>query len=319
MTRDEIARIALGERSSAGGMHTTSDFPALLSNITGKFIVDRLQVNVVPYMEFYSMQDAPDFKKMSFIKPGSLPKLVKLPQGGEIKRGTMSESEEEGQLETFARGLVISRPMIVNDDLGRFATLLTELGDVVAENREDIVMRPFREDITLLDGDTFFSVSKGNDLTTYGQPSVSQIEAVGALFSAQADTVDAGPGKTAGRRRNRRPTHWLAAYLQSITLEKLLTPTYVPQVDTTSLAPRFRGQTVLQYDRLDEQTARPYFAIDSRQSGLVCGSLQGSSGPTVKQQDGFWNDGIEIVVQDDFFAAITHRGGVVRAHVTDPS
>jgi hypothetical protein len=54
-------------------------------------------------------------------------------ENGEIQAGTMSESQEIVLLQTFARRIRVTRPMLVNDDLGAFTDFAAAIGRRVAD------------------------------------------------------------------------------------------------------------------------------------------------------------------------------------------
>lgn len=64
---------------------------------------------------------------------GDFPTLLPLTENGEIQAGTMSESQEIVLLQTFARRIRVTRPMLVNDDLGAFSDFAAAIGRRVAD------------------------------------------------------------------------------------------------------------------------------------------------------------------------------------------
>jgi len=132
---------ARGERSvprnptllAERAFHTTSDFPALLSAAANKMLLAAYQPAQPSYRQIFLRRDFRDFKPHRHLRIGDFPTLLPLLENGEIQAGTMSESQEIVVLQTFARRIRVTRPMLVNDDLGAFTDFASMIGRRVAE------------------------------------------------------------------------------------------------------------------------------------------------------------------------------------------
>jgi len=132
---------ARGERSvprnptllAERAFHTTSDFPALLSAAANKMLLAAYQPAQPTYRQIFLRRDFRDFKPHRHLRVGDFPTLLPLLENGEIQVGTMSESQEIVVLQTFARRIRVTRPMLVNDDLGAFTEFAAMIGRRVAE------------------------------------------------------------------------------------------------------------------------------------------------------------------------------------------
>nr|WP_245584051.1 prohead protease/major capsid protein fusion protein [Rubritepida flocculans] len=113
--------------------HTTSDFPALLSAAANKMLLAAYQPAQPSYRQIFLRRDFRDFKPHRHLRLGDFPTLLPLAENGEIQVGTMSESQEIVLLQTFARRLRVTRPMLVNDDLGAFTDFAAAIGRRVAD------------------------------------------------------------------------------------------------------------------------------------------------------------------------------------------
>ena len=113
--------------------HTTSDFPALLSAAANKMLLAAYQPAQPSYRQIFLRRDFRDFKPHRHLRVGDFPTLLPLLENGEIQAGTMSESQEIVLLKTFARRIRVTRPMLVNDDLGAFTDFAAAIGRRVAE------------------------------------------------------------------------------------------------------------------------------------------------------------------------------------------
>jgi hypothetical protein len=113
--------------------HTTSDFPLLLSAAANKMLLAAYQPSAPSYRQIFLRRDFRDFKPHRHLRVGDFPTLMPLMENGEIQAGTMSESQEIVLLQTFARRIRVTRPMLVNDDLGAFTDFAAAIGRRVAD------------------------------------------------------------------------------------------------------------------------------------------------------------------------------------------
>ena len=113
--------------------HTTSDFPLLLSAAANKMLLAAYQPAAPSYRQIFLRRDFRDFKPHRHLRIGDFPTLMPLMENGEIQAGTMSESQEIVLLQTFARRIRVTRPMLVNDDLGAFTDFAAAIGRRVAD------------------------------------------------------------------------------------------------------------------------------------------------------------------------------------------
>ena len=113
--------------------HTTSDFPALLSAAANKMLLAAYAPAAPTYRTLFLRRDFRDFKPHRHLRIGDFPTLMPLLENGEIQAGTMSESQEIVLLQTFARRIRVTRPMLVNDDLGAFTDFASMIGRRVAD------------------------------------------------------------------------------------------------------------------------------------------------------------------------------------------
>jgi hypothetical protein len=65
--------------------------------------------------------------------------LEPIGHGGQIKHGDLTESSESYRARTYGRQFVLTREMIINDDLGAFLRIPSELGNLARRNIDDVV------------------------------------------------------------------------------------------------------------------------------------------------------------------------------------
>uniref|UniRef100_UPI0038D073B0 phage major capsid protein n=1 Tax=Falsiroseomonas sp. TaxID=2870721 RepID=UPI0038D073B0 len=129
----EAALLMKAKIEACLAFHTTSDFPLLLSAAANKMLLAAYQPAQPSYRQIFLRRDFRDFKPHRHLRVGDFPTLLPLLENGEIQAGTMSESQEIVLLQTFARRIRVTRPMLVNDDLGAFTDFASMIGRRVAD------------------------------------------------------------------------------------------------------------------------------------------------------------------------------------------
>ena len=174
----DMARLSL-QRSGATGiatlgreemltraMHTTSDFPNLLTSTGNRILMPAYQAAESPLKRLARQRTADDFRPISLVKLGEFGKLQRVTEAGEIKALSTGEATEGLQLETFGGIFSLSRKALVNDDLGAFARWAGMMGTAAAETEADQLVAILNEANGLGpimgDGKRLFHVDHGN-------------------------------------------------------------------------------------------------------------------------------------------------------------
>ena len=69
---------------------------------------------------------------MNRVQIGEAPQLLKVSEGGEFKRGSITESKESYRIETYGRVVGITRQVLINDDLDAFTRIPAMYGTAIA-------------------------------------------------------------------------------------------------------------------------------------------------------------------------------------------
>lgn len=131
MSRDAIARRAL---AAPMGSLTSSDFPQLMSNVAGKALQAAYGNYPDTWDQWAARGEVSDFKVHPRIQLGSFNSLDTIVEGGEYKYGDLTEVYEEAQAKTKGKGIILSRQMVVNDDLGAFTRRASLMGRAAARS-----------------------------------------------------------------------------------------------------------------------------------------------------------------------------------------
>ena len=127
LSRDEVATRAL---------HSTSDFPEILSAVTNKTLRQAYEAYPRTFMLFCRQVLATDFKAMHRVQLGEAPQLLEVSESGEFKRGTLGESKESYKVKTYGRVVAITRQTLINDDLDAFTRIPAMYGNSIAQLEE---------------------------------------------------------------------------------------------------------------------------------------------------------------------------------------
>jgi len=172
---NELVRFAL----------STSDFPNILANVAHKTLLDAYQYASPTYKRWAKQSTVPDFKPVSRLRIGEFPAFTKLAEGGTITFGSTTETKEQYAIATYAKGLYITREMIVNDDLGAIQQLFAGIGVQAAVLENTTVYTVLTSNPTMSDGVALFHSSHGNLAGTGGAISIATLDAGMAAMMTQ--------------------------------------------------------------------------------------------------------------------------------------
>ncbi|MBR0675001.1 terminase [Roseomonas alkaliterrae] len=312
MLRELLAR--RGERNpprnptllAERAFHTSSDFPLLLAAAANKMLLAAYAPAQPTYRQVFLRRDFRDFKPHRHLRIGDFPTLLPLAENGEIQVGTMSESQEIVLLQTFARRIRVTRPMLVNDDLGAFTDFAAAIGRRVAEFENATAYNLLNS----ANGD-------GPTLATGSAP----VFATGAARANKAgtgtvlDTTTIGAGRTAIMKQRTLDglpisTGQTMRLLVGPNLELAARQATVPVAATqTSNANVFAGFVQPVVEPLIPANRWYLFSDPVAAPVYVYGYLNGAEGPQVTTGPVQGADGVEVSVIFDFgVGAIDWRG-----------
>ncbi|PRX29011.1 prohead serine protease [Meinhardsimonia xiamenensis] len=299
MGRMELAGAALLGRA---GMHSTSDFPLILANVANKTLRQAYTRAARTFTRWARRRTISDFKQVSVTQLSGAPSLVYVPESGEFRYGTISESREVYALLTYGRIIGITRQVLINDDLDAFTRIPAAFGAAAADLESDIVYSILSTNPQMGDGNPLFDAAHGNEGTAAAITEDSLAEAY-RKFAAQTG-LD-------GRKISVLP-RWLIVPPGSRAVEarKHVTATTPASASDVNA---FAGQLeVVEEPRLlpDSGTDPWFLAADAARIDTVeYAYLEGQEGVYTEVRQGFEVDGVEIKARHDFAAkAIDWRG-----------
>lgn len=296
LSRDELATRAL---------HSTSDFPLILSNVTNKTLRAAYETAPRTFAPIARRTTVADFRDVHRLQLGEAPQLEKVNESGEYKRGTLGEAQEKYRIETFGKVIGITRQVLINDDLDAFTRLPALFGTAAATLESDVVWGVITANAAMADGKALFHAGHNNLAATGVKLDVAGLAKARTAMSLQKG-ID---GKTV---INIRPAFLVVPTSLELEAEQLLAQNIVPAKSTDVVPGSLRSLTVISEPRLDPGTgAVPWYltaspaAIDT----IEYAYLEGQEGVAMETRMGFDVDGMEIRARLDFGAkAIDWRG-----------
>ncbi|MDT8858021.1 Mu-like prophage major head subunit gpT family protein [Paracoccaceae bacterium Fryx2] len=281
-------------------MHTTSDFPNLLTGTGNRVLSTAYQAAQSPIKALARQSTIADFRPKSLLKLSDVGLLQELSESGEIKHTTRGEAVESYALKTYATQFAISRKALVNDDLGAFRDWGATAGRMAAETEANLLVNLLLSNPTLgEDGKALFHADHGN-LDVTGDPLASD-----SLSDARAAlrNMKGLDGKTP---INATPRYLVVGPSLETTAEKVLAQIYAATVDDVN---PFSGRlTLLVEPRITDGT----WFVFADPAALPCfeySYLSGAPGPQMASREGWDVLGMEFRVVLDFGAgAIDYRG-----------
>ena len=291
MSKSEIAYRA---------MHSTSDFPLLLSNIARKTLMAGYEAEEQTWRPLARQRNLPDFKQSTELMVAGQLIPEEILEGGEYKAATIKEADQSWNLKTYAKKIKVTRQLIINDDLDALGRIPQMIG----------------RGMSLLESNVMWALLTGNP--TMGEDGK-------ALFHADHDNTGAGAiGETAlsdarqalrtqtdlaGNRVNLRPRYLVVPTALETAAQKQLTSVVA---NTTGDVNIFAGSLgIIVEPRLDDASSTVYYvtADPAQVNMMVYGYLEGESGPQVYTEDERDPDGTCIYARLDFGASVLdHRG-----------
>jgi phage head maturation protease len=181
MAMDSLTRAGVSTRGMSAdevftraGEHTTSDFALTVSNAMNKVALDTYRAAESPLKTLCRQRTLPNFKDATSIRLGEMGRLEELAESGEITHTSRAESGETMRLKTFARGVTVSRKLMIDDDLGLLGDMTAALGEAAAQTEADILVALLTGNPNLSDGTAVFHASRGN-IGTADTPSVASL------------------------------------------------------------------------------------------------------------------------------------------------
>lgn len=296
--RSEASEIAM---RSGGGM-TTSDFPNILANVANKTLRMGYQAAPQTFRPLVRVVSVPDFKPVARTQLGEAPRLEKVNERGEFKRGKMGDAAEKYAVSTYGKIVAITRQVIINDDLDAFTRIPRSFGVAAANLESDLVWGEITGNAAMADGTPLFHADHGN----LGAGGAISTDTVGAAREAMRNQK----GLDGVTLLNVSPTFLVVPVALETKAEQFLGMIY-PTKTADAVTDTMRKLKPISEPRLDVVSKTNFYVFgDPAQIDLIeLAYLEGAEGLYTETRMGFDVDGVEVKVRQDVGAKIIdHRG-----------
>lgn len=287
-------------------MHTTSDFPQLLTGVGNRVLMPAYQAAQSPLKNLARQSTINDFRTKTMLKLSDVGLLEKVSESGEIKSTTRGEAAEAYGLETFATLFGLPRKALINDDLGAFRDWGATAGRMAAETEANLLVKLLLSNPTMgEDNKKLFHVDHGNLNTAVFDPDT----AISDLSDARKGMrkMKALDGKTP---INATPRYLVVGPELETDAERWLSTIYATTLADVNA---FSGKLTLVVEPRITDDRWYIFADPAILPVLEYAYLSSAQGPQMASREGWDVLGMEFRVVLDFGAgAIDWRGAYAK-------
>ena len=144
---------------------TTSDFPKLLADVVNKTLEETYRYAPGTFLAWCARGSAPNFLPAQIDRVSPPADLPEIGEDDEYKDLDVVEGAETARVRTFGGILGITRPTLINDNLGAFKDVGRMLGMTAKSTQNRLVYKRLLANPKLSDGKAVFHTDRGNLLT----------------------------------------------------------------------------------------------------------------------------------------------------------
>lgn len=279
---------------------TTSDLPNIMGDVAHKIAMDVYQSQPQEWKQFCRQENFPDFRDVNHVQMGGAIAFDEVDEAGEFKYGSLVDSGEKVKAKTYGSKLMLSRQLIVNDDLNAFASLARMIGFKAATKENALAWGLITGNPTMGDGKALFHSSHKNIGTT-GALSETTLSEMRALIRKQKDI---GGGAPLGLR----PKFLIVPTSLETAAQKLLSAVLASA--TTDVNVFANSLQLIVSDQLDDNSTTAFYtaADPGFISSIVWGYLNGSQGLNLQQEIKFGEGVLYTGFMDFGVGAVDYRG-----------
>lgn len=302
----DLYRAAVEHSIKAGGFSTVN-LPGVLGTVGNKLLLDSFTAIEAIYPDITQPSDFQNFLTYTQYRLNDVGAFAEVAGDGELKHGSLAEESYTNRLATRGQMLTLTRPQIINDDLGALQQLYTILGRKARLAVERAVI-----DALLEGSDSFFSSAHANKQTSSAL-AIGTLASAEALMAAQLD-ADSEPVYAAPRLLVVPPG--LKYVAQQIYTSAALVGGASAVPEDNPFRGRFevKSSPYLALAALSGSSATTWYLLaDPKMLPVIqVGYLQGNRAPTVETADAAFNTlGMQMRCFFDFgVAQVDYRGAV---------
>lgn len=313
LNKTRLAEMALKPGyARLGGLHTTSDFASILSQVTNTTLRAGYDAAARTFTGWARRATVPDYKPVTRVQMSNMPDLRRVREHGEYERGTITEGKETYSISKFGRIVGITAETIINDNLDAFTRIPEGFGNSAANLESDVVYSILLANAAMSDGTALFHANHGN----LGTGAALAMTPIGSAFTSMMKMTGLD-GRTV---LSIRP-QFLVAPPELYTVAQQLLTTIAP-AQTSNVVPQFiqaltpvieprlsAGVTVDDVAYTGSTTAYYLLASPAQVDTVEYAYLEGEEGVYTETRNGFDVDGVEVKARLNFAAkALDWRG-----------
>ena len=318
MSRLEVAGLLLSRNRLAQKIGTvaftlaTADFPLILADALGKTLRQGYELTPVTWINWARRGTAPDFKQIKRLQLSEAPVLLAKAEGAEYKYGALGESREVYVLVTYGRGVMLTREMLINDDLDAFSRIVPSMGAQARRLEDDVCYAVLTANAAMSDSVALFHATHSN-LQVAAAISVTSMGVVRAAMRKQTGIAVTDPSDGVSRSPilNLAVRHLIVPAALETLAEQFVSSVVDPAKTNATPNPFANKLQITAEPRLDTTSASVWYcAADSAliDTVEVC-FLEGESEPVLEEEDDFDTDARKYKVRHNVVAkAIDWRG-----------
>lgn len=287
----------------AGGMHSTSDFANILSNVARKSVLKGYDEAEETFDLWTSTGYVSDFKPTTRVDLGLFPSLAKVDEGAEYTFGKMGDRGVTVAIATYGRMIAFTRQAIINDDLSLLGSVPMKMGRAAKRTVGNLVYAVLNTNPNFADGAQLFHASHNNLAGSLAAPSEATLQ---TAYNAMGKQKDDDENAVA---LNIRPKYILHNNYRFLLKQLLESEGSIADNKSAKVINTVQGLVEpIEERRITENTW--FLAADPNQYDTIeVTYLDGQSSPRVESEKGWTIDGTEMkVALDAGVNAIGYRG-----------
>ena len=135
---------------------STSDLPNIMLDVANKIAIDNYRAQPQEWKQACSRQDFSDFRPQNYVQLGGAFNFDEVPEGGEFKRGKLADAGEKITPSTRGNKLMLTRQLIINDDLNAFARVARMIGANAALRETKLFYDMLAGGVTMADNKSLY-------------------------------------------------------------------------------------------------------------------------------------------------------------------
>ena len=156
---------------------TTSDFSAVLEQVTDKSILSAFYNQTPTHFDWSVQRDAAYYRPQHFAGLQDAPALAEVLEGGEYTHGPLVDRKETVNLRKFGRIVSLTWEALARDDLSVFSDIAAQMAAAARSTLADYAYATLQANPDMEDGTALFHADHGNLAATGAAISVDSLDA----------------------------------------------------------------------------------------------------------------------------------------------